>query len=88
LGKNSVALAALVALGAIDCAAHFARFGFTIIKIFIFRVLAPFLALNSNVLFCLVADFTFVRVERAKLRSTLQTRDDLTHMIVHDLRSP
>src|SRR6202043_949403 len=50
--------------------------------------LAPLLALNSTVLFCLVSDFTFERIEEAKLRSTLQRRDDLTHMIVHDLRSP
>jgi signal transduction histidine kinase len=50
--------------------------------------LAPLLALNSNVLFCLVSDFTFERIEKAKLRSTLETRDELTHMIVHDLRSP
>ena len=50
--------------------------------------LAPLLALNSNVLFCLVSDFTFERIERAKLRSTLEKRDDLTNMIVHDLRSP
>lgn len=50
--------------------------------------LAPLLALNSNVLFCLVSDFAFERIEKAKLRSTLEKRDDLTHMIVHDLRSP
>ena len=50
--------------------------------------LAPLLALNSNVLFSLVSDFTFERIEKTKLRSTLQKRDDLTHMIVHDLRSP
>src|SRR5207248_10114940 len=50
--------------------------------------LAPLLALNSTVFFCLVSDFTFERVEKARLRSTLQTRDDLTHMIIHDLRAP
>lgn len=50
--------------------------------------LTPLLALNSNVLLCLVSDFTFERLERVRLRSTLETRDDLTHMIVHDLRSP
>src|SRR2546428_7296983 len=50
--------------------------------------LAPLLALNSNVLFCLVSDFTFELIEEAKLRSTLEKREDLTHMIVHDLRSP
>ena len=53
-----------------------------------FPCLAPLLALNSNVFLCLVSDFAFERVERARLRSTLETRDDLTHMIVHDLRSP
>jgi len=37
---------------------------------------------------CLVSDFIFERIEKTRLRSTLQTRDDLTHMIVHDLRSP
>jgi len=50
--------------------------------------LAPLLALNANVLFCLVSDFTFELIEETKLRSTLKKRDDLTHMIVHDLRSP
>jgi len=78
----------LVALGAIDCAAPFCALWFYNHQNLYLPCLAPLLALNSNVLFCLVADFTFVRVERAKLRSTLQTRDDLTNMIVHDLRSP
>ena len=50
--------------------------------------LAPLLALNSNVLFCLVSDFTFERLDKIRLRSTLEKRDDLTQMIVHDLRSP
>ncbi|MEP6808748.1 MAG: ATP-binding protein [Chthoniobacterales bacterium] len=50
--------------------------------------LAPLLALNSNVLLGLVSDFTFERIEKARLRSTLKTRDDFTQMIVHDLRSP
>jgi signal transduction histidine kinase len=50
--------------------------------------LAPLLALNATVVFGIVSDFTFVRVERSKLRSTLKTREELTHMIVHDLRSP
>jgi signal transduction histidine kinase len=78
----------LVALGAIDCVAPFCALWFYNHQNVYLPCLAPLLALNSNVLFCLVADFTFVRIERAKLRSTLQTRDDLTHMIVHDLRSP
>ena len=50
--------------------------------------LTPLLALNANVLFCLVSDFTFERIEKTKLTSTLEQRDDLTNMIVHDLRSP
>jgi signal transduction histidine kinase len=50
--------------------------------------LAPLLAGNVNILFCLVSDFTFERLEKRRLRSTLARRDDLTHMIVHDLRSP
>ena len=78
----------LLALGAIDGAAPFCALWFYNHQNLYLPCLAPLLALNSNVLFCLLADFTFVRVERAKLRSTLQTRDDLTHMIVHDLRSP
>src|SRR5438067_963060 len=78
----------LAALGAIDCAAPFCALWFYNHQNLYLPCLAPLLALNSNVLFCLVADFTFVRIERAKLRSTLQTRDELTHMIVHDLRSP
>jgi len=49
---------------------------------------SPLLALNLTFLFCLVSDFTFELVEEAKLKSALETRDDLTHMIVHDLRSP
>lgn len=78
----------LLALGAVDGAAPFCALWFFNHQNLYLPCLAPLLALNSNVLFCLVADFTFVRVERAKLRSTLQTRDDLTNMIVHDLRSP
>jgi two-component system sensor histidine kinase/response regulator len=35
-----------------------------------------------------VSDFAFEQLEEARLRSTLSQRDDLTHMIVHDLRSP
>jgi signal transduction histidine kinase len=78
----------VLALGAVDGAAPFCALWFYNHQNLYLPCLAPLLALNSNVLFCLVADFTFVRVERAKLRSTLQTRDDLTNMIVHDLRSP
>ena len=78
----------LLALGVVDGAAPFCALWFYNHQNLYLPCLAPLLALNSNVLFCLVADFTFVRVERAKLRSTLQTRDDLTNMIVHDLRSP
>src|SRR5213595_3152703 len=78
----------LVALGAIDCAAPFCALWFYNHQNLYLPCLAPFLALNSNVLFCLVTDFTFERIEKARLQSTLQTRDDLTHMIVHDLRAP
>ncbi|PYI90024.1 MAG: hypothetical protein DMF03_05895 [Verrucomicrobia bacterium] len=78
----------LLALGAVDAAVPFCALWFYNYQSLYLPFLAPLLALNSNVLFCLVADFTFVRIERAKLRSTLQTRDELTHMIVHDLRSP
>src|SRR5437588_223548 len=78
----------LLALVAIDGAAPFCALWFYNHQNLYLPCLAPLLALNSNVLFSLVADFTFVRIERAKLRSTLQTRDELTHMIVHDLRSP
>lgn len=51
-------------------------------------VTAPLLALNATVLLEFAADFAFERIEKLRLRSTLKTRDDLTHMIVHDLRSP
>jgi signal transduction histidine kinase len=51
-------------------------------------VTASLLALNATVLLEFAADFAFERIEKLRLRSTLQTRDDLTHMIVHDLRSP
>src|SRR2546423_3263166 len=78
----------LVALGVVDGAAPFCALWFYNHQNLYLPCIPPLLALNSNVLFCLVADFTFVRVERAKLRSTLKTRDDLTNMIVHDLRSP
>jgi len=78
----------LLAIAAIDGAAPFCALWFYNHPGLYLPCLAPLLALNTNVLFCLVSDFTFERVEKAKLRSTLQTRDDLTHMIVHDLRSP
>jgi signal transduction histidine kinase len=51
-------------------------------------VTASLLALDATVLLEFVADFAFERIEKLRLRSTLKTRDDLTHMIVHDLRSP
>jgi signal transduction histidine kinase len=78
----------LVALGAIDCTAPFCALWFYNHLNLYLPCLAPVLALNSNVLFCLASDFTSERIEKARLQSTLQTRDDLTHMIVHDLRSP
>ena len=78
----------LLALGGLDGAGPFCALWFYNHQGLYLPCLAPLLALNSNVLFCLVSDFSFERIERAKLRSTLQKRDDLTHMIVHDLRSP
>jgi signal transduction histidine kinase len=78
----------LLAVAAIDGAAPFCALWFYNHQNIYLPCLAPLLAINSNVLFCLIADFTFERIEKARLRSTLQTRDDLTHMIVHDLRSP
>jgi len=78
----------LLALGAADGAAPFLALWFYDHPGVFLPCLGPLLALNSNVLFCLVSDFTFERIEKARLRSTLASRDDLTHMIVHDLRSP
>src|SRR6266446_302816 len=78
----------LLALVAADSTGPFCALWFYNHQGFYLPGLAPLLALNSNVFFCLVSDFTFERIERAKLGSTLRKRDDLTHMIVHDLRSP
>jgi signal transduction histidine kinase len=78
----------LLALVAADSTGPFCVLWFYNHQGFYLPGLAPLLALNSNVFFCLVSDFTFERIERAKLGSTLRKRDDLTHMIVHDLRSP
>jgi len=78
----------LLALVAADSAGPLCALWFFNHQGFYLPCLAPLLALNSNVFFCLVSDFTFERIERAKLGSTLKNRDDLTHMIVHDLRSP
>ena len=78
----------LLALGAVDGVGPFCALWFYNHPGLYLPCLASLLALNSNVFFCLVSDFTFERIEKAKLRSTLQQRDDLTHMIVHDLRSP
>jgi signal transduction histidine kinase len=76
------------ALGAIDLAAPFAALGFYNYASLYLPCVTPFVALNATVLLCLVSDFAFERMEELRLRSTLKTRDDLTHMIVHDLRSP
>jgi signal transduction histidine kinase len=76
------------ALGAIDLAAPFAALGFYNYAALYLPYLTPFVALNATVFLCLVSDFTFERIERRKLRSTLKARDELTEMIVHDLRSP
>ena len=78
----------LLALGGIDAAAPFFALWFYNHQSLYLPCLPPLLALNSIVFFCLVSDFTFERLEKGRLRSTLQTRDDLTHMIIHDLRSP
>ncbi len=78
----------LLALGGIDAATPFFALWFYNHQNLYLPCLAPLLALNSTVFFCLASDFAFERLEKARLRSTLQTRDDLTHMIIHDLRSP
>ena len=78
----------LLALALTSCAAPFLALWCYNIRGVYLPCLAPFLAINSNVLLCLVSDFTFEQVEKARLRNTLSSRDDLTHMIVHDLRSP
>ena len=78
----------LLALGGIDAAAPFFALWFYNHQSLYLPCLPPLLALNSIVFFCLVSDFTFERLEKGRIRSTLQTRDDLTHMIIHDLRSP
>jgi signal transduction histidine kinase len=78
----------LIALGAADGAGPFCALWFYNHQGLYLPCVALLLALNSNVLFHFVSDFTFERIEKAKLRSTLETRDELTHMIVHDLRSP
>jgi signal transduction histidine kinase len=78
----------LLALGGIDAATPFSALWFYNHPGIYLPGLAPLFALNASVLFCLVSDFTFERLERLKLRSTLETREELTHMIIHDLRSP
>lgn len=78
----------LFALGAIDAATPFFALWFYNHQNLYLPCLAPLLALNSTVFFCLASDFAFERIEKANLQSTLQTRDDLTHMIIHDLRAP
>ena len=76
------------ALGAIDIAAPFCVLGFYNYGSLYFPCVVPFLALNATMLLCFVSDFAFEQMEKIRLRSTLKTRDDLTQMIVHDLRSP
>ena len=78
----------LLALFAVDAAAPFIALWFFNQAGLYLPCLAPLLAGNTNILLCLVSDFTFERLEKRRLRSTLAQRDDLTHMIVHDLRSP
>src|SRR5947209_8264099 len=78
----------LLALGGIDAATPVFALWFYNHQNLYLPCLAPLLALNSTVFFCLASDFIFESIEKARLRSTLQTRDDLTHMIIHDLRAP
>ncbi|HKR53353.1 MAG TPA: CHASE2 domain-containing protein [Chthoniobacterales bacterium] len=78
----------LLALAGIDAATPFFAVWFYNHQNLYLPFLAPLLALNSTVFFCLASDFAFERIEKARLQSTLQTRDDLTHMIIHDLRAP
>src|SRR6202022_2120762 len=62
----------LLILAAADSAGSFCALYFYNYQGLYLPCLAPLLALNSNVLFCLVSDFTFERIERAKLTSTLE----------------
>ena len=78
----------LLVLGGIDGATPFFALWFYDHQNLYLPCLAPLLALNATVFFCLVSDFIFERIEKARLQSTLQSRDDLTHMIIHDLRAP
>jgi signal transduction histidine kinase len=78
----------LLALATIDGVGPFCALWFYNHESLYLPCLAPSLVLNATVILCLVSDFTFERIEKAGLRSTLEQRDDLTHMIVHDLRSP
>jgi signal transduction histidine kinase len=78
----------LGALFLVDAAAPFVALWFFNHRGLYLPCFAPLFALNTNILLCLVSDFTFERLEKLRLRSTLAQRDDLTHMIVHDLRSP
>jgi signal transduction histidine kinase len=78
----------LLALFVVDAAAPFVALWFFNYPGLYLPCLAPLLVGNTNILLCLVFDFTFERLEKLRLRSTLAQRDDLTNMIVHDLRSP
>jgi signal transduction histidine kinase len=51
-------------------------------------LLAPLLAMISTVLLGLALDFAVAQLDKTRLRATLQAREDMTQMIVHDLRSP
>ncbi|MGI8437202.1 MAG: CHASE2 domain-containing protein [Chthoniobacterales bacterium] len=78
----------LLALTGLDLAGPFAALGAYNYAGVYLPALAPLLALNATVLFGLVSDFALEQIEKARLRSTLKARDEFTHMIVHDLRSP
>jgi signal transduction histidine kinase len=51
-------------------------------------VIGAMMAFDANVGLEFVCDVAFARLEKLRLKSTLQARENLTQMIVHDLRSP
>jgi signal transduction histidine kinase len=54
----------------------------------LFPALGCATACNSTVAIKFLADFAFERFEKLRLKRTLTARENLTQMIVHDLRSP
>ena len=51
-------------------------------------IIGALMAFDGNVGLEFVCDVAFARLEKRRLKSTLQARENLTQMIVHDLRSP